>query len=205
VKRFLERPDISKRGKMEGKPKISRRSQMMWRDFITAAIYSPLIVIQFILTFFYYQNHYELDILMYAGIIVWILSAILGIAPIIIFKRRGGVPKGKGYVHTTKLVTDGLYGVVRHPQYTAGLLLILSMMMISQHWLVFFTGVIAFVVFYYDIVREDRHLVRIFGKPYRKYMRRVPRTNFIWGLVKAAIRRRRRRRATAKRTKKASS
>jgi protein-S-isoprenylcysteine O-methyltransferase Ste14 len=182
---------------MEGKVKSSRRSQMTWKDFITASIYSPLIVIQFVLTFFFYQNYYGYDLMMYGGIGVWILSAILGIAPIIIFRRRGGVPKGKGYVHTTKLVTDGLYGVVRHPQYTAGLLLILAMMMISQHWLVLLAGVIAFAVFYYDIIREDRHLVRIFGKAYRRYMRRVPRTNFAWGLIKVARRRRRRSRAAS--------
>ena len=83
---------------------------MTWKDFIAAAIYSPLIIVQFILTFFFYQNWYEYDILVYAGLVLWFLSACLGIAPIIIFKRRGGVPKGKGYVHTTKLVTNGLYG-----------------------------------------------------------------------------------------------
>ena len=104
---------------------------MKRRDFISAAIYSPLILIQLVLTFFFYQNQYEYDLILYAGLVVWILSACLGIAPIIIFKRRGGVSKGDAYVHTTKLVTDGLYGVVRHPQYTAGLLLILSLMMIK--------------------------------------------------------------------------
>ena len=167
---------------------------MSWKDFVSAAIYSPLIVLQFILTFFFYQNFYGYDIIMYAGFVVWILSACLGVAPIIIFKRRGGVPKGKGYVHTTKLVTDGLYGVVRHPQYTAGLLLILSMMMISQHWIVLLAGVIAFAVFYRDIAKEDKDLIKIFGKRYKRYMRRVPRTNFVLGLVRAARRRRRRNR-----------
>ena len=167
---------------------------MGWKDFVSAAIYSPLMVLQFILTFFFYQNFYGYDIIMYAGFVVWILSACLGVAPIIIFKRRGGVAKGKGYVHTTKLVTNGLYGVVRHPQYTAGLLLILSMMMISQHWIVLLAGVIAFAVFYRDIAKEDKDLIKIFGKRYKRYMRRVPRTNFVLGLVRAARRRRRRNR-----------
>lgn len=173
---------------------------MNWKDFISASIYTPLMIIQFIVAFFFFQNYYGLEIVMYAGFAVWILSACFGIAPIIIFKSRGGVPKGKGYVHTTKLVTDGLYGIVRHPQYTAGLLLILSMMMISQHWIVLIAGIIALIVFYHDIIKEDKELIKIFGKQYKKYMRRVPRTNFILGLLRAARRKRRRNRKKSKKT-----
>jgi protein-S-isoprenylcysteine O-methyltransferase Ste14 len=170
---------------MEDKSVRSRRSQMTLKNFISAAIYSPLIVIQFILTIFFYQNYYNLDIILYIGSVVWILSIYFGIAPMIIFKKRGGVPKGKGYVHTTRLVTDGLYSIVRHPQYTAGLLLILAMIMVSQHWIVVIAGIIAYIVFYYDIIEEDKALIKIFGKEYERYMRRVPRTNFILGLVRS--------------------
>ena len=166
----------------------SRGSQMTKGDFGFAAIYSPLIAIQFVVAFFFYQNHYDLAIVMYAGFAMWLLSIFFGFAPIVVFKRRGGVAEGEAYVQTTRLVSDGLYGVVRHPQYTAGLLLILGFMMISQHWIAVASGVIAFPLFYYDIVREDRKLVRKFGQPYERYMERVPRTNFVLGLVRAARR-----------------
>ena len=91
---------------------------MGWREYVSASIYSPLIVLMFILTVFLYQNHYGLDIVMYLGWGVWMLSIFMGMAPIVILKRRGGVPKGRSYMHTSRLVTDGLYGIVRHPQYT---------------------------------------------------------------------------------------
>ncbi len=158
-------------------------------DFGFAAIYSPLIVIEFVVAFFFYQNYYGLTVVMYTGLAVWLLSLFFAFAPIVVLKRRGGVPEGRAYVHTTRLVTDGLYGIVRHPQYTAGLLLIVGLMMFSQHWIAVVSGIIAFPVFYYDIVREDRDLVRIFGEPYQRYMERVPRTNFVLGLVRAARRR----------------
>lgn len=170
---------------MEEKVTVSRRSQMTWQDFVSASIYSPLIVIQFILTIFFYHNYYNLDIIMYVGYVVWILSIYFAIAPMVVLKKRGGVPEGKGYVHTTKLVTDGLYGIVRHPQYTGGLLLIVALIMVSQHWSVVIAGIIALIVFYYDITKEDKHLIKLFGKQYVMYMERVPRTNFVLGLIRS--------------------
>lgn len=125
---------------------------------------------------------------MYVGVIVWILSIYFAIAPIIILKKRGKVPKGKSYVHTTTLVTNGLYGIVRHPQYTGGLLLIIALILVSQYWIVVIAGIIALVVFYYDITKEDKKLIKIYGEPYRRYMRKVPRTNFILGLIRVVKR-----------------
>jgi len=170
---------------MEERVSGSVRSQMTWKDFISAAIYSPLIIIQFILTIFFFQNYYNLEIIMYTGYLVWLLSIFFAFAPIIILKKRGGVPKGKGYVHTTQLVTNGLYGIVRHPQYTGGLLLILAMMMVSQHWIVVIAGIVALVIFYYDITREDKHLTKRYGEQYKDYMRKVPRTNFVLGIIRS--------------------
>ena len=161
---------------MEEKVLGSRRHQMKGKDFIRASVYSPLIVIQFILTIFFFQNHYNMDAVMYAGYVLWIFSIVFAFSPIFILKRRGGVPKGKGYVHTTQLVTDGLYGIVRHPQYTGGLLLILAMMMVSQHWIVVIAGIVALIVFYYDITKEDEHLTNQFGEQYVEYMKKVPKT-----------------------------
>ena len=68
--------------------------------------------------------------------------------------------------------------------------MILAMILISQYWIVIIAGIIALVVFYHDIIREDKDLIRIFGKQYERYMERVPRTNFILGLIRAAKRKR---------------
>ena len=52
-------------------------------------------------------------------LILW-LSAAFGWLPILNLRRWGGVPQGKGCVHTTQLVHRGAYAIVRHPQYLAG-------------------------------------------------------------------------------------
>ena len=50
------------------------------------------------------------------GWVVWAIGMVLVMAPIILFPRRGGVPRRKSFVHTTRLVDTGIYAVVRHPQ-----------------------------------------------------------------------------------------
>ena len=56
------------------------------------------------------------------GWVVWAAGMALVMAPIIMFPRRGGVARGKSFVHTTRLVDTGIYAVVRHPQYLGGIL-----------------------------------------------------------------------------------
>jgi len=50
------------------------------------------------------------------GWVVWGLGMVLVVAPIVMFPRRGGVPKGKSFISTTRLVDTGIYTIVRHPQ-----------------------------------------------------------------------------------------
>ena len=67
-------------------------------------------------------NYSLIQVLFYLGWVIWALGMVLVMAPIIIFPRRGGVAKGKSFVHTTRLVDTGIYAVVRHPQYLGGIL-----------------------------------------------------------------------------------
>jgi len=46
-------------------------------------------------------------------------------------KAKGGVAKGKSYIETTRLVDSSLYAIVRHPQYVAGMLFNLAMMLVA--------------------------------------------------------------------------
>lgn len=120
----------------------------------------------------------------YAGYAVWVVSMIFGWLPIFIFKKKGGVAKGKSYVHTTTLVTTGLYGIVRHPQYTAGILWSLALLLISQHVIVILLGIIVMPLLYIDIIKADQSAIKKFGDEYREYMKKVPRTNFMLGIFR---------------------
>ena len=89
------------------------------------------------------------------------------------------------------MVERGPYAIVRHPQYLGYILLVLGIVLLSQHPLTVLLGVIAVGSLYVYTVLEERHCERRIGADYRAYLRRVPRFNFLLGLVRLIVRRRR--------------
>jgi protein-S-isoprenylcysteine O-methyltransferase Ste14 len=83
----------------------------------------------------------------------------------------------------------GLYAIVRHPQYTGGILFSLSLILISQDWLVLLLGAIMIALLYVDILKADRYEMKKFGDGYQRYMEKVPRSNFILGIFRLLKRR----------------
>jgi protein-S-isoprenylcysteine O-methyltransferase Ste14 len=125
------------------------------------------------------------------GWVVWAFGMVLVMAPIVMFPRRGGVPKGKSFGDTTRLVDTGIYAVVRHPQYTGGIYSIfLTTLLWYPHWLFGVLGVIGTAVAYMSCREEDQRLIAKFGDDYRVYMQRVPRMNFVLGIMRLWRRRR---------------
>jgi len=119
------------------------------------------------------------------GCIVWAFGMMLVMAPIVMFPRHGGVPKGKSLVNTTRLVDTGVYGLARHPQYLGGILSIfVTTLLWYPHWLFGVLGFLGALVVYMGAREEDRRLVEQFGDEYRRYMQRVPRMNILLGLVR---------------------
>ena len=125
------------------------------------------------------------------GAVVWIFGMVLVMAPIVMFPRRGGVPKGKSFVSTTQLVDIGIYAVVRHPQYTGGVYSIfITTVLLYPHWLFVLLGAIGTAVIYVSCREEDKRLIQQFGDNYVAYMRRVPRMNVFLGVIQLVRRRR---------------
>ena len=119
------------------------------------------------------------------GWIVWAFGMVLVMAPIVIFPRRGGVPKGKSYVHTTRLVTTGIYAVVRHPQYTGGIYaLFITTLLWYPHWLFVILCVMGVILTYLSTIEEDSRMIKKFGDEYKAYMQEVPRTNIFLGIIR---------------------
>ena len=109
---------------------------------------------------------------------------LLVIEPIIIFPRRGGVEKGKSFVHTTRLVNTGIYSVVRHPQYLGGIISIfITTLLWYPHWLFGVLGVAGMIVLYFGAKEEDQRLIQQFGDDYERYMQSVPRMNLLVGVI----------------------
>lgn len=158
--------------------------------YLLCAISGPLTVAQIILAFLLHRPGPA--VLEWAGWICLWTSGIFGWLPIIAFRRKGGVSKGKSYMKTTVLVDTGLYAIVRHPQMGAAWMLIcIGLMLITRHWSSVALGVPAMVLAYLDLLKADQGCIDKFGDAYRHYMERVPRVNFLAGIIRLVRRRNR--------------
>jgi protein-S-isoprenylcysteine O-methyltransferase Ste14 len=151
--------------------------------WLLSSIAGALTVAQIVLAFVLGEPRSA--ILEWAGWICLFTSAFFGWLPIFALRRRGGVAKGQSYIRTTVLVDSGIYAIVRHPQSgTAWLLINLGFILIAQHWCSLVLGLVSMVLAYVDLFNADRRCSEKFGEPYRQYMDRVPRVNFVLGLVR---------------------
>lgn len=153
------------------------------QDITRAAIYTPLMLYQLYLSWRFYNNLGMAWITNLGWLVLWI-SALFGWLPIYEFKKKGGVPENQSYVNTTNIVTTGVYSIVRHPQFLAGVLICLGMMLISQHPQSVVAGIIASIVCALEVDSADRRLIEKFGEPYREYMEQVPALNFVTGIIR---------------------
>lgn len=71
-----------------------------------------------------------------------------------------------------ELVTTGVYGVVRHPLYVAGIIIFTFSPRITLNGL--FITVLADLYFLFGMFIEERRFIRMFGDQYREYMKKVP-------------------------------
>lgn len=73
-----------------------------------------------------------------------------------------------------KLVTSKLYSLVRHPSYTAMMIVISAYALTAHHWGASLLGlVLAWAGFQYRIVHEEKALQRQFGEAYGRYRRQT--------------------------------
>ncbi|MDF1501219.1 MAG: isoprenylcysteine carboxylmethyltransferase family protein [Anaerolineales bacterium] len=72
-----------------------------------------------------------------------------------------------------KMITSGLYGWMRHPLYTGGLLMLWFMPLMTTSLLAF--NLAATLYLYVGSVFEERRLLTSFGEKYAAYQARVPR------------------------------
>jgi len=152
--------------------------------------YSVLMFLPIVIVFVFY-NYYKLDFLVYAGWILLVFSIVIILLAGGEFRKKGRAPKGESIVRTTVLVDSGVYAVIRHPQYLGLILFVLALVLMSQHWLSVFSGVVGSALFYRDVLREEQMSVKKFGDDYKRYMQKVPRINFVLGIIRLLQRRKR--------------
>ena len=158
-------------------------SNSTWKDFILICMYGPLLVIQVVCVFMFF-NYPGYNLLMVLGIVMLLSFFVVGYLPSYEFKKRGGVPEGKSYMHTTTVVDTGIYAYVRHPQFLSWILLSIGLACLSQYWLSVVCVILIAVLIYMEALRADTTAVEKFGDSYRQYMQKVPRLNPLVGLYR---------------------
>jgi protein-S-isoprenylcysteine O-methyltransferase Ste14 len=109
------------------------------------------------------------------------LGALIFLTALWVF-RRSHKDLGKNWSITLqirekhKLVSTGLYGVIRHPMYTSFLLMGLGQFFLLPNWAAGLSGLLGFaVLFFLRVDKEERMMLETFGPEYRDYMERTKR------------------------------
>jgi protein-S-isoprenylcysteine O-methyltransferase Ste14 len=57
-------------------------------------------------------------------------------------------------------------------------------MLLFQHWIVILLGIPIFPLTYIDLIKADKDAIAKFGDDYETYMKKVPRANFLLGIIR---------------------
>ncbi len=167
------------------------KKSFSWIDFVPVTLVSVFLVSQIIVGVYFLSEVSQIEALAYIGVGLYVFSGLFfGCLPVIEFRKKGGIERGKSYIHTTKLVDTGIYSIIRHPQYVTLILWAVAGVLLFQHWTAILVGIPIFPLTYIDLIRADRDAIEKFGDDYKAYMKKVPRMNFPIGILRLLRRRR---------------
>jgi protein-S-isoprenylcysteine O-methyltransferase Ste14 len=110
------------------------------------------------------------------GLLFGLLVVAYGDYSLIRIKTKVRDVLGGGQLSPKSLVTDGPYGVVRHPMYSALLFVTLGLTVALPLYYNVVNLVLASVcIFLYTVIIEEPLTLKIFGQEYVNYMKKVPR------------------------------
>jgi protein-S-isoprenylcysteine O-methyltransferase Ste14 len=110
-----------------------------------------------------------------------VLGAVVYVGALWLF-RRSHKDLGKNWSITLEIrdqhrvVSNGVYALVRHPMYTAFWLMGVGQALLLPNWIAGFAGLVGFsVLFFLRVEKEERMMLQTFGEEYRLYMDRTKR------------------------------
>jgi len=161
------------------------KKSTFWINNIPSTLASLLFIVQIIFGTYLLSYISQIEILAYLGVALYVFSGfIFGMLPVFEFRKKGGVEKGKSYIHTNKVVDSGIYSIVRHPQYITFILFGIAGMLLFQHWVIILLGIAIIPLVYIDLKTADKEAIKKFGEDYKNYMKKVPRSNFLIGIFR---------------------
>ena len=118
------------------------------------------------------------EIVTYIGIGLFLLAYLMYA---VVLKQNTYLSRTIEVVDNQKVIDRGLYGVIRHPMYTATIILFMSMPLILGSWVSFFVFLIYPVLIAFRAVNEEEFLIKELPG-YSDYMKKVKYRiiPFIW-------------------------
>ncbi len=164
-----------------------------WKEWTRVGVLQAFIIAfyaemyGFPLTIYFLARYFGFDLAWTEGGNLWaqlfgtpvahIVAMVIGYA--IVFSGATLVADGWRRIHRgrreTRLVTDGVYARVRHPQYTGLFLIVFGEGIVHWPTIVSVAAFPVIVIAYTMLARkEERKMLEQFGDEYREYQRRVP-------------------------------
>jgi len=176
---------IVKRWKIMSLEKTNRQQWKPSRNEIVLYSLLGILFIGLIVLCFLFFNWMNIIWFVYIGVTFFVIGFfVFGGMARIAFLKKGGSTNDKKWLDTKKVVDSGIYAVVRHPIYISFMFYVIGLMFVSQHWLVLVFG-IPIIIYFYQFMRiEEEANIKRFGDDYRQYMKKVPRANFLLGIIR---------------------
>jgi len=109
------------------------------------------------------------------------IGAVFYVLSVLTLRRKG----------VSRIVDSGIYGIVRHPLYLGAMTMFFSHIFLGQNLIVAIGTIVALVCCYLIILSDEEKNLEKFGDDYKRYMQKVPRINFVLGVIQLLERRKR--------------
>ncbi len=114
-----------------------------------------------------------------AGWIIFGVGAFFCVLSVLAHRKKGA----------SNIVDSGIYGIVRHPMYLGGTIMFFSHFFLGQNLIVAVGTIVAVVCCYLIILSDEEQNLEKFGDDYKRYMEKVPRIDFVVGIMRSLRRR----------------
>ncbi len=154
--------------------RIGRIVRLIWAPAIAVWIVTPwLVAVGIGAKFGALRPLWHLSILRWAGMAVIVFA---WLATRVCWKRMGASWRmGIDPAEKTALVATGPYEHVRHPIYALSQLMMASTVAVAPTPVMVVAALIHFALMQWEAHREEEHLLKAHGQPYRNYVAQVPR------------------------------
>ena len=147
--------------------------------FLNTKIPPPIVAILFAVMIFYFSDSFayvDLPFKIYISLFFVLLGFFITFSSARNFKKKETTVNPIKPEEASQLVTDGFFKVTRNPMYLGMLLFLLGLsiyngLIVGLLFLPLFVGYITF----FQIIPEERAMIKIFGEDYKAYMKKVRR------------------------------